>query len=475
MAASKPVKILEQCKVAPPPGSVAAPTSTAIPLTFFDAFWLPVLPVEIVYFYEYPHPISQFTHSLLPQLKHSLSSTLIHFYPLAGNVSWPHEPNQPMIYYTEGDSVSFTVAESDSDFYHLSSNHIRETMESRPLVPHLPTSGTNIPLLAIQVTVFPNTGICIALSRHHSSCDGRAFTHFMRTWSSISKLGAGFLSAESLPFLDRTVIEDKESILNIFLELLEGLMDSESGSENRILRAIDRELKPNLVRATFELNEASSRRLKEWIFAQYKKKEEQTQTHTRSIAAPSRLVATCAYTWICLLKAEAKVGESNNNMSSFVLNADCRARLDPPIPGTYMGNCVKPYVVVVEDKTDLIRGGVAAAAQLLGYALHEMDKGVLKGMVQSVASLVELPHDRIFAVAGSPQFEYYKTDFGFGRPKKVEMTSVEGTSGMFLKDSSNVDGGFEFDLALNKLEMEAFASEFVDGLNALTEHSLCPP
>ncbi|XP_042479485.1 phenolic glucoside malonyltransferase 1-like [Macadamia integrifolia] len=339
-------------------------------------------------------------------------------------------------------------------------------MESRPLVPHLPTSGTSVPLLAIQVTVFPNTGICIALSRHHSSCDGRAFTHFMRTWSSISKLGAGFLSAESLPILDRTMIEDKESILNIFLELLEGLMDSESGSENRILRAIDRELKPNLVRATFELNEASSRRLKEWIFAQYKKKEEQTQ-HTRSIAAPSRLVATCAYTWICLLKAEAKVGESNNNMTVFVLNVDCRARLDPPIPGTYMGNCVRPNVVIANDKTVLMRGGVAAAAQLLGSALHDMDKGVLKGMLESVVSLVELPHDIVFAVGGSPQFEYYKTDFGFGRPKKVEMTTADKTRGMFLKDSSNIDGGFEFDLVLNRKEMEAFASEFVDGLNAL--------
>ncbi|XP_042479836.1 malonyl-coenzyme:anthocyanin 5-O-glucoside-6'''-O-malonyltransferase-like [Macadamia integrifolia] len=466
MAASKPVKILEQCKVAPPPGSVAAPTSTAVPLSFFDAFWLPVLPVEIVYFYEYPHPISQFTHSLLPHLKHSLSSTLIHFYPLAGNVSWHHEPNQPMIYYTEGDSVSFTVAESDADFYHLSSNHLREAIESRPLVPHLPTSGTTIPLLAIQVTVFPNTGICIALSRHHSSCDGRAFTHFMRTWSSISKLGAGSLSPESLPFLDRTVIEDKENILNMFLELLEGLMDFESGSGNRILRAMDKDHKPNLVRATFELNEATTRRLKEWVFAQYKKAEH-TQTHTRSITAPSRLVAACAYTWICLLKVEAKVGESNNNMTSFLLNTDCRARLDPPIPVTYMGNCVRPNVVIVEDKNDLIRGGVAAAAQLLGDAIHEMGKGVLKGMVQNVASLVEMSSDQIFAVVGSPQFEYYKTDFGFGRPKKVEMTSAEGARGMFLKDSSKVDGGFEFDLALNRLEMEAFASEFVDGLNAL--------
>ncbi|XP_042479844.1 malonyl-coenzyme:anthocyanin 5-O-glucoside-6'''-O-malonyltransferase-like [Macadamia integrifolia] len=172
-------------------------------------------------------------------------------------------------------------------------------------------------MLAIQVTVFPYTGICIGLTRHHSACDGRGFTHFMRTWASISKLGAGFGSLspdQSLPILDRTMIKEQDDMLKMFLDKLDGFMGSESVSRNRILRMMDVELQPNMVRATFQLNEAS----------------------------------------------------------------------------------------------------------------------------------------------GSPQFGNYKTDFGFGRPKKVEVTSIDRTGAMCLKDSSNVDGGIEFDLVLNREEMDAW-------------------
>ncbi|XP_042480410.1 anthocyanin 5-aromatic acyltransferase-like [Macadamia integrifolia] len=465
MAPFKPVKLLDLCKVAPPRGSVV-PTYTSLPLTFFDLLWLPLPPVELLFFYDFPYPISQFTHSLLPHLKQSLSCTLIHFYPFSGNLSWPHDPNHPMICYTEGDSVSFSVAESDADFYHLSSNNLKDAIESRPLVPHLPASGPIVPMLALQVTVFPNNGICIAATHHHSVCDGRGFTHFMRTWASISKLGVESLSPESLPFLDRTTIKEDYGITKILLNDLDRFMGSETILGNRRLRVMDIELKPNMVRATFEVNEASGRRLKEWIFSQYKKDEQQT-------IPPSKFAAICAYTWICLLKAEAKVGESKtNNTTSFVFNVDCRARLDPPIQETYLGNCIRSGVVIAE-KTDLMRE-VAVAAQLIRNVVLEMDKGILRGMERSVSDLLEMQYSRILAAAGSSQLGLYKIDFGFGKPKKVEMASIDRTGAMFLKESSNEGGGIEFDLVLNRKEMDAFVSVFVGGLNVLSEHSLSP-
>ncbi|XP_043691684.1 phenolic glucoside malonyltransferase 1-like [Telopea speciosissima] len=371
-------------------------------------------------------------------------------------------------------SVSFTVAESDADFNHLSVNHPKDALESRPLVPPLPTSEYIVPILAIQVTVFPNNGFCIGATHLHSICDGRGFAHFMRTWATISKLGASSLLPESLPFLDKTVIEehDDEGILKLFLDELDRFM----GSGNRRLRVMDIELQPNMVRATFKVNEPSCRRLKDWFLAQYKKDEQITQKQS---IPPSTLMVICAYTWICLLKAEAKAGVSKtNNMTRFVFNVDCRVRLDPPIPKTYLGNCVRPCVVIAE-KTNLMRGGVVVAAQLIRDVVHEMmDKGILRGMEHSVSELLELESGRILAAAGSPEFGYYKTDFGFGKPKKVEMASNDRTGAMFLKESSNVnvDGGIEFDLVLDRQEMNAFISVFVDGFNAMSyEHSLLWP
>ncbi|KAJ4971218.1 hypothetical protein NE237_004317 [Protea cynaroides] len=467
MASCKPVKILIRCKVTPPAGS--APTSSVLPLTFFDIHWLPLPPLEFLFFYEFPYPKSQFTHSIVPRLKHSLSSTLIHFYPLSGNISWPLEPNQPIIRYSEGDSsVSFTVAESDADFYHLSSNHLKDAIESRPLLPHLLASGPILPMLAIQVTVFPNTGFCIGVTFQHSIFDGRAFSHFMRTWASISKLGTASLPPESLPVLDRTAIKDQAGFTKIFLDELDRFMGSELESGNRRLRVMDVQLQPNMVRATFTINDASSRRLKEWVFSQYKK-DDQTKT-----IPPSRFVAICAYTWICLLKAEEKIGVSKtNNMTRFVVTIDSRARLDPPILETYLGNCIRPCVVIAK-KTDLIRGGVAMAAQMIGAAIRELDKGILGGFENSVSDLLELQSGRILSNAGSPQLEFYKTDFGFGRLKKVEMASIDKTGAMFLKESSSGDGGYEFDFVLNREEMDAFVSVFNGGLNAMDECSLSP-
>ncbi|KAJ4970679.1 hypothetical protein NE237_003778 [Protea cynaroides] len=205
MAPFKPGKLLDRCKVAPPSGSITT-AFINLPLTFFDMHSLPLPPLEFLFFYDFLHPIPEFTHSILPRLINSLSSTLIHFYPFSGNLSKPHEPNQPMIRCTEGDSVSYTVAESDADFYHLFSNNLKDATESHPLLPQLPVSGSIIPLLAIQVTVFPNTGICVGITFQHSICNARAFTHFMKTWASISKFEATSLSPEPLPFLDRTMI-----------------------------------------------------------------------------------------------------------------------------------------------------------------------------------------------------------------------------------------------------------------------------
>ncbi|XP_043691683.1 anthocyanin 5-aromatic acyltransferase-like [Telopea speciosissima] len=155
-------------------------------------------------------------------------------------------------------------------------------------------------------------------------------------------------------------------------------------------------------------------------------------------------------------------------MTRFVFNVDCRDRLDPPIPKSYLGNCVRRCVVNTE-KTDLMRGGVAVAARLIRDVVQEkMDKGILRGMEHSVSELLEYQSGRILVAAGSPQLGFYKTDFGFGRPKKVEMASNDKTGAMFQKESHNADAGIEFDLVLDRKTMNVFVSAFVDGFNALT-------
>ncbi|XP_043719702.1 phenolic glucoside malonyltransferase 1-like [Telopea speciosissima] len=453
MAPYKAVKVLEQCQVAPPPGSVPSGL-THIPLTFFDQLWLPLPPPQILFFYDYPYPTTHFTQFLLPHIKLSLSSTLIHFYPLAGKLSWPHDSYRPIIRFISGDSLSLTIAESDADFNSLSGDHARHANESHPLVPHLPSSGPVVPLLAIQVTLFPNSGFSIGTTTNHSFIDGRAYAHFMLTWALISKLGD---PNQPLPFLDRTVIKDPNGIEKEYLNELDRFIGSESVSGNRCLRVMDIKLQPDMFRATFELNPNNLKTLKDWIHV-------------------STYMATCAFVWVCVLKAEAAaaIDESmpNNNMThsnrtQFVMNVDCRGRVEPQIPATYFGNCIRPFVVIGE-RSDLLReDGIVVATQLIEEAIRELDKGVLRGLENGISDLLRVETGRVIAAAGSPRFGLYRLDFGWGKPKKMEFVSNDITGSIFMKESRNLDGGVEIDLALNKKEMDVFASVVVNELKGL--------
>ncbi|KAK4280329.1 hypothetical protein QN277_011965 [Acacia crassicarpa] len=111
------LKLHEVCKIAPPPSS----PKSSFPLTFFDLLWLRFHPSELIFFFSVPHlHPSSFFDTIVPKFKRSLSLTLQHFLPLAGNIVWPSDDSlKPVFQYNPGDSVSLTIAVSDSDFSHV--------------------------------------------------------------------------------------------------------------------------------------------------------------------------------------------------------------------------------------------------------------------------------------------------------------------------------------------------------------------
>jgi hypothetical protein len=69
-----------------------------------------------------------------------------------------------------------------------------------------------------------------------------------------------------------------------------------------------------------------------------------------------------------------------------------------------------------------------------------------------------------FGVAGSNRFGVYETDFGWGRPKKVEIVSVDRGLTIGLAESKDGNGGVEVGLVLNKHVMDLFSNLFLEGL-----------
>ncbi|KAM0949728.1 putative anthocyanin 6''-O-malonyltransferase [Dioscorea sansibarensis] len=157
-------------------------------------------PVQRVFYYDFPHSSLHFVSSELPSLKHSLSLTLSHFYTLAGCLLM-HAGGKPELVFSAGDSVTGTVAVSSDDFHDFSSDHAREISRCHALLPKLIEKQ----MLAIQVTIFPNSRVTIGTTMHHGVGDGATYTHFMKTWSAVHRLGelAGFSMV--LPhFFDRS-------------------------------------------------------------------------------------------------------------------------------------------------------------------------------------------------------------------------------------------------------------------------------
>ncbi|KAK1386980.1 putative transferase, Chloramphenicol acetyltransferase-like domain protein [Heracleum sosnowskyi] len=459
------VTVLEKSRVSPPPGTNA---EKSLPLTFFDFLWLRFRPVGRVIFFDIPCSTNHFTQNIVPYLKTSLSHALEQFSPLAGNLIKPSNINSEtefQIRYVDGDSVSVTFAECIDDFIHISGNQVRDADILNPLVPQLPgVTAVNLsgeecsasPVLAIQVTIFPNYGVCFGFTHSHAAADGRGIFNFIMAWASLAKqvmtkADAADCNLQS-PYYDRTSLKDPLGLTTMYKSYFGGTYMAE-----RIEKDIpDQSAGDIKVRATFILKKANIEALKSLVI---KKKP--------AVPYVSSLTAACAYIWTCLAKTRAAVVEGmEQEPLNFLIAYDCRARLDPPLPASYFGNCILASTSV--ERREILAGeeGLFTAAEVIGKGLYTKlnnKEGVLNNAQTFLTTEFAGVRRREWyvGVAGSPKLDYYNTiDFGWGRPRKFEFVS-EPLSISRCKDSK-VD--LELGLIMPKNEVDVFSSIFAQGL-----------
>ncbi|KAJ4707293.1 phenolic glucoside malonyltransferase 1-like [Melia azedarach] len=365
------VKIQEVTKITPFSDQT---TEVSLPLTYFDAFWFKLFPVERLFFYEITELTSDFFNSIiLPKLKHSLSLTLLRYLPLAGNLMWPALAEKPAVYYFPNDGVSVTVAESDADFNNLTGNRIiREAVEFRHLTPQLSISDDKAAVTAIQITLFPNQGFSIGISTHHAVLDGKSSTLFVKAWAYMCKqLGNeeenASLLPELTPIFDRTVIKDLKGLDMVNYKRWQDWTISDSDTNKRSMKVIPSFVDVNkLVRATFELTNEDIMKLRNKLLSLSNVVNQSKQLHL------STYVLTLAYTFCCIVKARKE--EGNRNVT-FGISADCRSRLDPPIPSNYFGNCLGRLSEAAKASDFTEENGIAFVAEKLSDLIVKGLKG----------------------------------------------------------------------------------------------------
>uniref|UniRef100_A0A1J3EW42 Phenolic glucoside malonyltransferase 2 n=1 Tax=Noccaea caerulescens TaxID=107243 RepID=A0A1J3EW42_NOCCA len=68
------------------------------------------------------------------------------------------------------------------------------------------------------------------------------------------------------------------------------------------------------------------------------------------------------------------------------------------------------------------------------------------------------------SVAGSTRLGVFELDFGWGRPAKTEVLSIDRSEGFSIWERRDKPGGVEMGLCLKKSEMNIFLSLFRNGL-----------
>lgn len=450
------IKIVERYSAAPSQGAAA---EQSLPLLYFDMIWLHFRPTETLFFYSFKCSESNFLDTIVVQLKHTLSIALKHFLPLAGKIIFPlSSAGMPVSRYAAGDSVALTIAVSDADFTDLTGNHSKAADEFHHFVPHMPPpvySDDDIKFesIAIQATLFPNKGICIGFTHHHAICDLAGLIGFIRAWASVNKLNSdGNLVGNALPLYDRSRVQDAAKLTPI------GWARATASRPNV---SLPNYLPPNKLRATFILSEDQIEKLKSIV-----------RMKKPSVGRVSAFVVGSALLWSCLAKSgEEAADDEPEYLTSPV---DCRARLEPPLPDNYFGNCV--VLLRVDSTHGRLRGeeGFVAAAEAIADAIGKTVKhgrGIVEFFENRPRIISELIGKRVVRLAGSSRLDHYDADYGWGRAIKYECIHTDYDDGNVNLCKAR-DGGIEIGLSLPQAKMDAFAVMFNKNLYKMAYQSM---
>ncbi|VYS59031.1 unnamed protein product [Arabidopsis thaliana] len=441
------VNILEVVQVSPPSSN-----SLTLPLTYFDLGWLKLHPVDRVLFYHVPELTRS---SLISKLKSSLSATLLHYLPLAGRLVWDSIKTKPSIVYSpdDKDAVYLTVAESNGDLSHLSGDEPRPATEFHSLVPELPVSDESARVLAVQVTFFPNQGFSLGVTAHHAVLDGKTTAMFLKAWAHNCKQEQEALPHDLVPSLDRIIVQDptglETKLLNRWI--------SASNKKPSLKLFPSKIIGSNILRVTYRLTREDIKKLRERV---------ETESHAKQLRL-STFVITYAYVITCMVKMR---GGDPTRFVCVGFASDFRSRLNPPLPPTFFGNCivgsgdfdVKAEPILEEGEG---KGFITAVETLTGWVNGLCPENIEKNMLLPFEAFKRMePGRQMISVAGSTRLGIYGSDFGWGKPVKVEIVTIDKDASVSLSESGDGSGGVEVGVCLKKDDVERFGSLFSIGL-----------
>uniref|UniRef100_K4AMI8 Uncharacterized protein n=1 Tax=Setaria italica TaxID=4555 RepID=K4AMI8_SETIT len=405
------ISLPSDCVPLPAPGR-------RVPLSSFDAHWAALPPVCHVFLFPAPSPPRP-SQDIARALRSSLAAVLQAFHPLAGEVAYSPDSRTVSIVLGDDARVAFVEAETDLAFARLvveGAEYEQDVDALRQLVPDIRRDELPAPVMAVQVTEFVGGDGCVAvgLAVHHAAVDGRGLWRFIEMWAAAAAAAAagvhqGRVTGNPAPPLqDRSLVsfDGDEEVAGVFL----------------------RQVTPDLPRVS------------------HLPKRLAAATGVRT--PPSTFAALAAHGWVSLARAS---GFTDGAPVFAAFLADCRALISPLAPDDYAGNCVVPCMISLNGEELAGADGPARAFLAIREAVEDVRRDPLADCSRRAGRTVVL--------AGSSRFPAYAVDFGFGRPVRVEKTSLNHDGEISLLAGREA-GSVQASVVLSSDKMPAFREMF---------------
>ncbi|KAJ4967387.1 hypothetical protein NE237_019236 [Protea cynaroides] len=338
--------------------------------------------------------------TIINHLKDSLSRTLVHFLPLAGQLV-THKHDDPPSY-----SISISLDCKNApgvDFIHAIADVTTSDVLSPVYVPLIVVQsffplnkavnhdGHTLPLLAVQVTEILD-GIFIACSLNHVVGDGTSYWNFFNAYQ------------------PRVALRDK----------------------------------------FFHFSSQSIARLKA---------KANSECNTTTI---SSLQALSALVWRCVTRSRRHLPSHQKTSCRFAINN--RSRLNPPLSPDYFGNFIQTVSATATVGELLSHGIGWAALLLHEAVNDHTDSKVRGWLEAWMMNPFIYQPGNLFdpcsvLMASSPRFDMYGCDFGWGKAEAVRSGSANKFDGGVYSYPGRIGGTVDLEVSLPPESMKALESD----------------
>ncbi|KAL3342129.1 hypothetical protein AABB24_026249 [Solanum stoloniferum] len=379
---------------------------------------------------------------IVEKLKDGLALVLEDFYQLAGKLGKDEEGVFKVECDDEMNGVEVIVAEAEGIEVANLTDHQKGINKFQDLIPYnkiLNLEGLHRPLLAVQLTKLKD-GLAMGLAFNHAVLDGTSTWHFMISWA---QLCSGATSISVPPFLERTKARDTRIKLN-----LSKPSDAPEHAKSETNGDVSVDANPPMRDRVFKFSESA--------IDQIKSKVNANPPEGSNTGSFSTFQSLSAHVWLAVTRARKLKPEEYTVYTVF---ADCRKRVDPPMPESYFGNLIQAIFTVTAAGL-LLSNPIEFAAGMIQQAIVNHDAKAIEERNkewESSPKIFEYKDAGVncVAVGSSPRFKVYDVDFGWGKPEIVRSGLNNRFDGMvYLYPEKNGGRGIDVEISLEANAME---------------------